>query len=179
MGGRHRLCPTAAGLTSPLPLGVAPQPSGRQLFLHHVRRKMLSEAGSPSLVRVQGVTMRIVVIGLVLLAGLKVWTQDRMYRSVTGEVLIEAYRERAIEVCRKQSAKTPDAAAGTKDLWGSDSEAEVLIGNPGVDVAIWDTQNPRWEERFRHPNLILTGAGETQARCAYDLRDGVATLSTR
>ena len=95
------------------------------------------------------------------------------------EVLIEAYRERAIEVCRKQSAKTPHAAAGTKDLWGSDSEAEVLIGNPGVDVAIWDTQNPRWEERFRHPNLILTGAGETPARCAYDLRDGVATLSTR
>ena len=111
MGGRHRLCPTAAGLTSPLPLGAAPQPSARQLFLHHVWRKMLSEAGSPSLVRVQGVTMRIVVIGLVLLAGLKVWTQDRMYRSVTGEVLIEAYRERAIEVCRKQSAKTAHAAA--------------------------------------------------------------------
>ena len=122
--------------------------------------------------------MRIVVIGLVLLAGLKVWTQDRMYRSVTGEVLIEVYRERAIEVCRKQSAKTVHTAAGTTDLWGSDSEAEVLIGNPGLDVAIWDTQNPRWDERFRHPNLILTGAGEARARCAYDLRDGLATLST-
>ena len=44
--------------------------------------------------------MRMVVIGLVLLAGLKVWTQDRTYRSVMGDALVEAYRERAIEVCR-------------------------------------------------------------------------------
>jgi hypothetical protein len=130
---------------------------------------------------VQGVTMRMVVIGLVLLAGLKVWTQDRLYRSVMGEALIEAYRERAIEVCRKQSTKTVRVATagGVTGLWGSGSEAEIIIGNPDLDIAIWDTQNPLWGERYQHPNLVLTGAGETPAHCAYDLRDGIATLSAR
>ncbi len=125
--------------------------------------------------------MRIVVIGLVLLAGLKVWTQDRMYRSVMGEALIEAYRERAVEVCRKQSTKTVRVAtaSGAPALWGSGSEAEIVIGNPDIDVAIWDTQNPLWGERYQHPHLVLTRAGETPAHCAYDLRDGMATLSAR
>ena len=114
----------------------------------------------------------------------KVWNQDRTYRTVTGEVVVEAYRERAIEVCRKQSAKTAHAAAGTKDLWGSDTEAEVLIGNPGVDVAIWDTQNPRWEERFRHPNLILTektrgNASALRLRSSRRSSDVVDALGSR
>lgn len=117
--------------------------------------------------------MRMLVIGLVLLAGVKVWTQDRIYRSATSEALVEAYRMRAVEVCGKQSAKMAQAA-GSANIWHAASEAEVSIGNPGVDVAIWDTQNPLWSERFQHPNLILTAAGETRARCAYDLHDGTA-----
>jgi hypothetical protein len=120
--------------------------------------------------------MRMVVIGLVLLAGLKVWTQDRMYRAVMGEALVEAYRERAVEVCRRQSAKTA-AASAAAGLWTAGSEAEVMIGNPNVDVAVWDTANPLWTQRYQHPHLILTGSGGTAMHCAYDLRDGAATLS--
>jgi hypothetical protein len=116
------------------------------------------------------------VIGLVLLAGVKVWTQDRIYRSATSEALVEAYRMRAVEVCGKQSAKMAQAA-GSANIWHAASEAEISVGNPGVDVAIWDTQNPLWDQRFRNPHLILTAAGEPNAHCAYDLHAGVVTLS--
>lgn len=129
--------------------------------------------------RVLGVAMRIVVIILVALASLKVWTQDRTYRSVMGEALVEAYRARAIEVCRKQTAKKAPVASAAEiaGLWSASSTAEIAIGDPDVDVAIWDTQNPLWPQRFRNPHLVLTGAGEPAAHCAYDLHAGMATLS--
>jgi hypothetical protein len=123
--------------------------------------------------------MRIVVIILIVLATLKVWTQDRTYRSVMGEALVEAYRARAIEVCRTQTAKKAPVASAAKiaGLWNANSEAEIAIGDPDVDVAIWDTQNPLWPQRFRNPHLVLTGSGEPAAHCAYDLHAGMATLS--
>ena len=123
--------------------------------------------------------MRFVVIILVLFAGLKVWTQDRMYRSVMGEALVDSYRQRAIEVCRRETAKTvPVASARTvSELWGASSAAEVTLGDSDVNVAIWDTQNPLWQQRFRNPHLVPTGAGESSAHCAYDLHAGIATLS--
>jgi hypothetical protein len=129
--------------------------------------------------RITVTAMRFVVIILVLLATLKVWTQDRVYRSVMDEALVDAYRERAIEVCRKQTAKTvPVASVQTiSDLWSTSSAAEVTLGDSDVNVAIWDTQNPLWPQRFRNPHLVLTGTGESSAHCAYDLHAGVATLS--
>lgn len=126
-----------------------------------------------------GSIMRFVVIILVLLASLKVWTQDRMYRSVVGEALVEAYRDRAIEVCRKQTAKTvPVASQRTvAGLWSVASAAEITLGASDVNVALWDTENPLWQQRFRNPHLVLTGTGDSSAHCAYDLQAGVATLS--
>lgn len=123
--------------------------------------------------------MRVVVIVLVLLASVKVWTQDRVYRSVMGGALVEAYRDRAIEICRKQTAKqAPVVSANTvAELWNGKSGAEVTVGDPDVDVAIWDTQNPLWQQRFRNPHLILTAVGDLGAHCAYDLSAGIATLS--
>jgi hypothetical protein len=123
--------------------------------------------------------MRILVVCLLLLAGLKVWTQDRMYRSVMTEALIDAYRQRAVDVCRKQTTKkVPAALAGDiANLWGTGSKVDVMVGNPDLEVAIWDTQNPEWPQRFQHPNLILTGARDPNAHCAYDMRNGVATIS--
>ncbi|HVZ03217.1 hypothetical protein [Hyphomicrobium sp.] len=123
--------------------------------------------------------MRFFVIVLILLASLKVWAQDRVYRSVMGEALVSAYRDRAIEVCRKQTTKkAPAAGAHTvATLWTANSPAEVRMGDPDVDVALWDTQNPLWSQRFRNPHLILTAAGEPGAHCAYDLHAGVAILS--
>ncbi len=123
--------------------------------------------------------MRTILLGLVLLAGMKVWFQDHTYRTAMADAVVEAYRERAIEVCRKNATKR---AAGSRDdgasIWRSAAGAEAVIGNPDIDVAIWDTQNPLWSQRFRDPHLILTAAtGTSSTRCAYDVREGGATVS--
>jgi hypothetical protein len=130
-------------------------------------------------VGVWDVVMRTILLGLVFLAGVKVWFQDHAYRTAMGEAVVEAYRERAIEVCRKNATKR---VAGSRDdgagVWRSASAAEAVIGNPDIDVAIWDTQNPLWSQRFRDPHLILTAStGASSTRCAYDVREGGATVS--
>jgi hypothetical protein len=125
--------------------------------------------------------MRSILFSLVLLAGAKVWYQDHSYRAAMGEAVVEAYRERALEVCRRNA---PKRAAGARDeatvTWGPASSIEAVIGNPDIDVAVWDTQNPLWTQRFRDPHLILTAStGGSSARCAYDVHEGGAKLSLR
>lgn len=136
--------------------------------------------------------MRFVVFGLVLLAGIKVWTQDRMYRSIMNDALIAAYRDRAIDMCRRQAREPAEAklaiihqkpkarstsTADGSSLWSASVSAEIVIGNNAVDVAIWDTGNPDWSRRFRHPNVVLTSAQSASLRCSYDVAAGIATLS--
>jgi hypothetical protein len=123
--------------------------------------------------------MRTILLGLLLLAGMKVWFLDHTYRTAMADAVVEAYRERAVEVCRRSVSKRP---AGLRDdgasAWSLDTSAEVVIGDPDLGVAIWDTQNPLWNQRFRNPHLILTSAAASGAkRCAYDVRQGGATLS--
>lgn len=121
--------------------------------------------------------MRTVLFGLVLLAVGKVWFQDHTYRTAMSEAVIEAYRGRAIEVCRRNAVMRASASHGdSAPIWNPASTAEAVVGNPDVDVAIWDTQNPLWTQRFRDPQLVLTSTN-SNVRCAYDVRRGGATLS--
>jgi hypothetical protein len=120
--------------------------------------------------------MRTVVFGLILLAAGKVWFQDRTYRTAMSDAVVEAYRERAIEVCRLSASKRAPASREIVVAWGPSSAAEPVIGNPDVRVAIWDTENPLWNERYRDLQLVLTSTN-TATRCAYDVRRGAATLS--
>ena len=123
--------------------------------------------------------MRTILLGLVLLAASKVWFMDHTYRTAMADAVVEAYRERAVEVCRRSASKrAPGSRDDGSSQWALDSNAEVVIGDPDLSVAIWDTQNPLWEQRFRNPHLILTSAAAgTSRRCAYDVREGGATLS--
>ncbi len=127
--------------------------------------------------RVQGVVMRTILLGLALLAATKVWYQDHTYRMAMADAVVEAYRERAVEVCRRSASKRPlgsrdDAASG----WGLDSSAEIVIGDANLSVAIWDTQNPLWNQRFRDLHVVLTSATSGSRRCAYDVRQGNASF---
>ena len=58
--------------------------------------------------------LRALVITLALLAGAKIWAQDRLYRDGAQDALIRAYRERAIAAC--QSEQIFRAGAGGP-LW--------------------------------------------------------------
>ena len=115
--------------------------------------------------------MRFLVIAFGCLACVKVWTQDRLVRAAMGDALIQAYRERAQQVCIRESAKIGATSAAQ---WAAASPAEITIGSPVANVMMWDFNNPMWEVRYRHPHLALTSAGPRKLRCSYDLNVGVA-----
>jgi hypothetical protein len=115
--------------------------------------------------------MRVLVILVAALAGLKVWTQDRLYRSIMQDALVEAYRDRATASCLKAFARSGVAVSSQ---WPVKATAEVMIGNPATDVAMWDYQNPLWDVRFRHPHVKLSAA-DAGPDCAFDVAAGLAT----
>ena len=102
--------------------------------------------------------MRVVLIFLALLAGAKVWTQDRLYREASGEALLAAYRQHAIAACRARpptDARGMPVVVGTVD-WSKPESAEILIGNPRVSVPFWQVDNPLWNARYKSAYVRLT-----------------------
>ena len=126
--------------------------------------------------------MRTVLFGLILLAVGKVWFQDHSYRTAMSDAVVEAYRDRAIEICRRTALRRGtgsdlgDDTSASTSAWGAASKAEAVIGNPDISVAIWDTENPLWNRRFHDPHLVLTSTNSA-ARCAYDVRQGGVTIT--
>ena len=130
--------------------------------------------------------IRFLVLGFGLLACVKVWTQDRMVRAAMGEALIQAYRERAQQVCGQETAKTETTkaelakreparnAAANANPWATSTADEITIGSKLTSVMLWDYKNPMWDVRYRHPHLVLTAHGAHKMRCSYDLAVGVA-----
>ena len=124
---------------------------------------------------------RFLVLGFGLLACVKVWTQDRMVRAAMGEALIQAYRERAQQVCGQETAKAEPVkrelvkgTAATANPWLTSTADEITIGSKLTSVMLWDYKNPMWDVRYKHPHLVLTAHGNHKMRCSYDLAVGVA-----
>ena len=116
--------------------------------------------------------LRALVLTLAVLAGMKIFTQERLYRDGAEEALIRAYRERAMAAC--QSAHIP--ASGTVPLWTRPTSLDLVIGRSNVDVRIWDLTSERWPVRFKHPHLVLT-LGSDAPVCQYDVIEERAYVS--
>jgi hypothetical protein len=115
------------------------------------------------------------VLALALLAGLKIWAQDSVYRSATAEALVAAYRDRAIASCQKAPSK--DARAASPVNWGSTPEIKLVIGNGGISVYIWEVDHELWNARFRNPYLVLSAHDHANVACTYDIGRGTAEVS--
>ena len=75
--------------------------------------------------------LRALVIALAVLAGAKIWTQDRLYRDGAQDALIRAYRERAIAACQSEQIFRAGADA---PLWTRPASVDLVIGRSSVDV---------------------------------------------
>lgn len=117
-------------------------------------------------------SLRIIVILVAGLAGLKVWAQDRYYRNIVHEALISAYQERAAATCQKEAVRTQRSKSANP--W---SAPQIVIGGHHVNVDLWDIDNPLWEVRYRHPNLVLKAGASGDVRCSYDLTAGIAAIA--
>jgi hypothetical protein len=121
--------------------------------------------------------LRGLVLILAVLAGLKIWTQERLYRQGAEDALILAYRERAIAACQSQA---PDSSAPVEalPLWTQPASVAVAIGRSGVPVNVWEVGSALWSARFKHPHVVLTAAEQqSRAKCEYDVIEGRAYLS--
>jgi len=118
--------------------------------------------------------MRALVILLAVLAGVKVWTQQHLYREGAQDALIRAYRERAIAACQSQQ---PLRANTPSPLWTRPASVKLVIGRRDADVNIWEYDNALWPARFKHPHVVLTAtSGAALPVCEYDVIEGRAYL---
>jgi hypothetical protein len=113
--------------------------------------------------------MRALILALALLAAVKIWFQDSIYRSATEEALVAAYRARAADACAKSASAMPPAPAQEKAVdWQTEAEPHVAVGNPAIPVHVWQLEHELWNARFRQPYLILS-VSRANLSCAYDL----------
>jgi hypothetical protein len=117
--------------------------------------------------------MKTIVVLLAVVAGAKLFAQERLYRQGATEALIQAYRERAIAACQSQ---VPVQAPSP--LWTRPASVELVIGRRSAAVNVWELDNTLWPARFKHPHVVLKTrkqpAGEI---CEYDVIEGRAYLT--
>lgn len=115
--------------------------------------------------------MRKLVLVLAILAGMKVWYQDSVYRDAAEAAVSSAYRVPATAACQKlRQANGID--------WTALESLHLVAGNRDIPVQFWQIDHALWNARFRNPYLILTaGEASGQAVCSYDIASGQAALS--
>ncbi len=119
--------------------------------------------------------MKTVVFILALLAGLKLGHQEYVFRTATSDVIVAAYKERAIQACQKDARS---AFLGVlPQAWANAVSVKLAIGRGGLDVYFWQVDNDQWNARYRNPFLVLTvGARTGQARCEYDIVNAAVSV---
>jgi hypothetical protein len=122
--------------------------------------------------------MRAVVLALAVLAGAKIWSQERLYREGAEDALIRAYRERAMAACQSQQPGPSQAGTDTAPLWTRPASVALEIGRKSAGVNIWEYDHALWPARFKHPHVVLTAkGGAPRPVCEYDVIEGRAYLT--
>jgi hypothetical protein len=138
--------------------------------------------------------LRAFVIVLAVLAGVKVWTQERLYREGARDALLLAYRDRAIAACQMSAPDAPmsraadpigrlseraaPATTASLPLWTRPSSVSLAIGRSSAPVSIWEINNELWPARFKHPHVVLTAKDRLPYQvCEYDVIEGRAYVT--
>jgi len=121
--------------------------------------------------------MRALILTLALLATLKIWIQDTIYRAATEEALVSAYRARAADACARSTPARERRPGDAEAVdWTREAEPRVSVGNPAIPVHIWQFENELWNARFRQPYLVLA-ADRTSLSCTYDILADTAEVA--
>ena len=119
--------------------------------------------------------MRNLILLLALLAAGKVGLQEYLYRDAARDVIITAYRPRAIEACFRQAQTQVPATSEAQ--WTKPAAVTLAIGKTSLSVYIWQIDHPQWQARYRNPYLFITPAGRDETTvCEYDIVNGLANL---
>lgn len=118
--------------------------------------------------------MRVFVFVLLLLVAAKVGTQQYLASTAKDEVIIAAYRERAVAACRTAARSTHIELAAS---WTPPQEIRVVVGKSTLDVALWQIDNVLWETRYKTPYLLFAMMETPRPiYCQFDIAQGAASL---
>jgi hypothetical protein len=118
--------------------------------------------------------MRLLVLALAILAGLKLWAQDTVYRSATQDALVAAYRDRAVAACQKEPRGAASAPAVN---WSVVPDIKLVIGDSDLSVHVWEVDHELWNARYRNPYLVLSSGAGAHYICTYDIGLGTAHVT--
>ena len=118
--------------------------------------------------------MRILVFVLLLLAAAKIGTQEYLTSSAKNEIIIAAYRDRALGACkdaaRAKRLEVANASEGGRDV-------RLVIGKGSLDVALWQVDHALWQARYKSPFLLFTLSERPQrVFCEFDITQGSASV---
>lgn len=123
--------------------------------------------------------MKVLVVVLAILAGLKVWTQQSLHRAASEQALLKAYGSAAISSCQRTTAKEAEYISNLRKSvdWSTPQSAKVIIGDDSVEVSIWQVDHKDWDRRFKTPYIHLTSGAATRSKvCVFNVFTGQATL---
>ncbi len=119
--------------------------------------------------------MKAVVVILVLLAGLKLGHQEYLYRLATRDLIVAAYKDRAVQACLTHARNSSLGLA--PQAWIHAASVRLVIGKSGLDVQLWQVDSDLWNVRYRNPFLVLTtDVRSGQVSCEYDIVNAAATV---
>ncbi|MFM9938346.1 MAG: hypothetical protein ACKVP7_02470 [Hyphomicrobiaceae bacterium] len=118
--------------------------------------------------------MRAIVLLLMLLAGAKVGYNEYLFRTATNDVIISAYRERAIAACQRDAKGQTAVTAGA---WAKPQSIKLVIGKGNLDVYFWQVDHALWNARFKNPYLFVTATDKpNRIYCEFDIVHGAASV---
>ena len=117
--------------------------------------------------------MKMLIALLMSLAAAKVGWQEYLAHSAKSEIIIAAYRDRAISACDRDSR----GRIGAGGIWEEPRTAKLLIGKPSLEVQLWQLNHPAWQARFKNPYLVLSaGDGLGRLSCEFDIVHGTTVI---
>jgi hypothetical protein len=119
--------------------------------------------------------MRAVVILLALFAAVKIGYQEYLFRASARDVIVAAYRERAIDACQRDPKSL--SLGVMPPAWEKPASIGLVIGKSNLEVYFWQVDHAMWNARYRNPYLFLV-AGQKTANvfCEFDIVHGAASV---
>jgi hypothetical protein len=117
--------------------------------------------------------MKGIIVVLALFAVAKISVTEYFFRTSAREVIVAAYRDRALAACRSDSRAAP-VASGT---WEKTADVRLVIGKSDLDVQLWQFDHQLWDARFRNPYIVLTAGDKSGTLvCEFDVVHNAALI---
>jgi hypothetical protein len=127
--------------------------------------------------------MKAIVIFITILAAIKLGAREYLIRSSSEDVIVAAYRDRAIAACQKDPKSHTLGVSPAS--WTSPTQTRVVIGKTGLSVHWWQVDHDMWNARYRNPYLYVSlgprpsssfTTGGQRVLCEYDIVNSTTLL---